>query len=473
MNELLDKFRGILNDSGVLVGEQITEKYQADWSGEQGCRPLAVLRPRDTAQVAAILRLCNNSGQKVSVQGGMSGLAGGAVPAPDELALSLERMHGIEEIDTDAMTLTALAGTPLATIQQAAKQAGYFFPLDLGARGSCHIGGNLATNAGGNQVLRYGMVRNLVLGLEAVLADGTIISAMNKMLKNNAGYDLKHLFIGSEGTLGIITRVVLRLYPLTSSTCTALCALNTFEDAIGLLKSTQSELVGALSSFEAMWANYFHYVTDNVKALHSPFERHFPLYVLLEMNGADQGQDQEKFERVLEHALESGLVVDAVIAQSIKEAQHFWQIRDGIGEILPGLSNAANFDVSIPIGHMQAFLTELEQQIHQRSGDTTLLSFGHIGDGNLHIFITTESKQDKQKTYALGYALTEKYQGAVTAEHGIGTTKTDYLPHSRTQAEIELMRRLKKCLDPGAILNSGRIIQADTITTNSNTEKYQ
>jgi len=299
MSELIEKLKALLGGNGVLAGEQITEKYQVDWSGEQSHLPLAVLRPQDTSQLAAVLKLCNNSGQKVVVQGGMTGIAGGGIPAPDEIAICLERMHGIEEIDIDAMTLTALAGTPLETIQQAAKQAGYCFPLDLGARGSCHIGGNLATNAGGNQVIRYGMTRNLVLGIEAVLADGTIISSMNKMLKNNAGYDLKHLFIGSEGTLGIITRVVLRLHPLMSSTCTALCALSSFEDALSLLKKTSAEFAGTLSSFEAMWANYFDHVIENIASLDSPFEQRFPMYVLLEMNGTAQQQDQERFEQVL------------------------------------------------------------------------------------------------------------------------------------------------------------------------------
>src|SRR5690606_19826334 len=228
----------------ILSGEEAGARYGQDWSTAASCMPLAVLRPASTEEVSRIIALCSRHAQPVVVQGGLTGLSGGAVPRPGKIALSLERLSGIEEIDHGSMTMTVKAGTPLEVIQQAAAEAGFVFPLDLGARGTCNIGGNIATNAGGNQVLRFGMTRNLVLGLEAVLADGTVISSMNKMLKNNAGYDLKQLFIGTEGTLGIVTRAVLRLYPRPRSRCTALLAMPGFPAVVQLLQQLQRDLGG-------------------------------------------------------------------------------------------------------------------------------------------------------------------------------------------------------------------------------------
>ncbi len=229
-----------LTSDSILTAEEISERYSVDFTGENAQMPLAVIRPGSTEEVALILRTCSELSQPVVIQGGMTGLAGGATPKQGEIALSLERLSGIEEVDPASMTVTAMAGTPLQAIQEAAESAGLLLPLDYGARGSCHIGGAIATNAGGNQVIRFGMTRNLVLGLEAVLADGTIVSSMNKMLKNNAGYDLKQLFIGSEGTLGVITRTVLRLFPRLSSRCTALCAVKSFSQSVPLLRDAQA-----------------------------------------------------------------------------------------------------------------------------------------------------------------------------------------------------------------------------------------
>ena len=278
----------------------------------------------------------------------MTGLSGGATPQAGEVAISMERMSGIEEIDTASSTATVLAGTPLQVVQQAAAEAGYLFPLDLGARGSCTIGGNIATNAGGNQVIRFGMMRNLVLGLEAVLADGTVVTSLNKMLKNNAGYDLKQLFIGTEGTLGIVTRAVLRLFPKLPSKSTALCALRSFDDAVALLHALQARLGGALSAFEAMWAPYFHYVVERIDAARSPFDDRHALYVLIELEGTDharrpRGSDGGTRGR----ARIPAIIVDAAVAQSEREARAFWAIRDGIGEVTPTLQPLCAFDVSL------------------------------------------------------------------------------------------------------------------------------
>lgn len=458
MKQLITKLQNELGNKGILTGTDISDRYRCDWTNENPSLPVAVLRPATTRELSAILKLCHDAGQKIVIQGGLTGLAGGATPQAGEMAVTLERMNGIEELDGESMTMTVLAGTPLQKVQETAHAAGFHFPLDLGARGSCTIGGNVATNAGGNQVIRYGMMRNQVLGLEAVLADGTVVSSMNKMLKNNAGYDLKHLFIGTEGTLGIVTRIVLRLQPRFPAACTALCALNRFSDVITLLQKTGKELSGSVSSFEVMWSDYYRYIVDHVESVRSPFERTFPLYVLLETEGSNQEQDEERFTSVLGEAMKTGLVEDVVIARSQKEADMFWAIRDGIGDVTPLLLPMANFDISIPISRMQTFLNYITEELRRRFAGIIILIFGHIGDGNLHILATTGSGGDVKSFYDIVYRAMQEYQGSVSAEHGIGVIKKNYLPYSRSPEEIALMRTLKTTLDPKGILNPGRVI---------------
>jgi FAD/FMN-containing dehydrogenase len=449
-----------LGDAAVLLADSMGAKHNVDFSGEHACAPAAVLRPRTTKQVADIMRACSSAGQKVVVQGGLTGLAGGATPQPGEIAISMEQMSGIEELDTVSMTATVLAGTPLQAVQQASDEAGFHFPLDLGARGSCTIGGNIATNAGGNQVIRFGMMRNLVLGLEAVLADGTIVSSMNRMLKNNAGYDLKQLFIGTEGTLGIVTRAVLRLYPKLPAKVSALCAVDGFASAIELLKTLQSGLGGALSAFEAMWDSYFHYVVDHVESARSPFERRHPMYVLIEAEGSDEAGERERLEAVLGEALGRSTLIDAVVAQSEREATAFWSIRDGIAEITPMLQPMLAFDVSMPLSVMPDFLARIDRELAAEFDEPTILVFGHIGDNNLHVSVTTGSEADFAPIGAVVYGATGDCGGSISAEHGIGVLRRDYLHLSRSGEEIELMRRLKAALDPQCLLNPGRVIPA-------------
>jgi FAD/FMN-containing dehydrogenase len=444
--------------SPVLTGDEITEKYQHDWSAETPGTPIAVVRPSSTAEVAAVMRVCSAAAQPVVVQGGLSGLCGGANPRGNEVALSLERLQGIEEIDAASMTMTVKAGTPLQVIQQAADAAGFVFPLDLGARGSCNIGGNISTNAGGNQVLRFGMTRNLVLGLETVLSDGTVISSMNKMLKNNAAYDLKHLFIGTEGTLGIVTRAVLRLFPKAVSRCSALVAVSDFPAVIALLQRLSRTCGGGLSAFEVMWASYYHFIIDNCNGITSPFEARHPLYVLAELEGSDAEKDQALFESTLGEAMEQALVVDAAIASSLREREGFWKIRDGVGEIGAFIKNTANFDVSVPISSMQAFLDAVESELKAALPECNMLVFGHIADSNLHFMCYTGRKEDVKTIYGVVYRTVGQYQGSVSAEHGIGVQKLAYLQHSRSAEEIALMRTLKQALDPNGILNPGRVI---------------
>ena len=457
MQDIITQLQAIPGND-VLLGNSISEKYQHDWSADAPGMPGAVLRPATTEALSAILRLCHAAGQPVVVQGGLTGLTGGAIPKSGELAINLERLNGIEELDADAMTMTVKAGTPLQTIQEAADAAGFIFPLDLGARGTCNIGGNISTNAGGNQVLRFGMTRALVLGLEAVMADGTVLTSMNKMLKNNAGYDLKHLFIGTEGTLGVVSRAVLRLFPKAASRCTALLALEDFADVTKLLRLLSVKFSGSMSAFEVMWASYFDFITEHVDSVDSPFDAHYPVYVLTELEGSDQEKDSELFMNTLSSAMEDGLVVDALIASSEKDREEFWKIRDGVGEIGAFIKDTANFDISVPISSMAAFLAQVEMELVAAVPGARMLVFGHIADSNLHFMCYTGSHDDVKAMYDVVYKVVGDFGGSVSAEHGIGVQKIGYLQHSRTPAEIALMQNLKQALDPKGILNPGRVI---------------
>lgn len=460
MQELISALREAVQ-SPVLAGAAIPEKYQRDWSSEAPGIPLALVRPASTAEVAAVLKVCAARSQKVVVQGGLSGLCGGGNPQAGEVALSLELLNGIEEIDTVAMTMTVRAGTPLQVVQDAAEQAGCVFPLDLGARGTCNIGGNIATNAGGTQVLRFGMMRSLVLGLEAVLADGSVICALNKMLKNNAGYDLKQLFIGTEGTLGIVTRAVLRLYPRAASRCSALVALADFAAVVQLLQRTSRDFGGALSSFEVMWASYYHFITDHTHGVVSPFQDRHPFYAIVELEGADPALDQARFEDTLGSVLEEGMILDATIAASQRERAAYWKIRDGVGEIGQFLKNVANFDVSVPIPLMDNFLAVVEAALCAALPDCRMLVFGHVADSNLHFICHTGRREDIKPICDIVYRTVGVFHGSVSAEHGIGVQKNRYLQYSRTPEELALMRTLKQALDPQGILNPGRVLSPE------------
>ena len=458
MNNLIASLVELLDSSTVLTGADISEKYHADWSGADPCQPLALLKPKTTQQLSEIMALCHEHDQPVVIQGGLTGLAGGATPQSGEIAISLERMNGIEELDATAMTVTALAGTPLQVLQDMADDSELFLPLDLGARGSCNIGGNVATNAGGTEVIRYGMTRSMVLGLEAVLADGTVINGMNKMVKNNSGYDLKHLFIGSEGTLGIVTRVVLQLQPKSRSSHTALCALNSYESVTKLLVELKRSLGSGLTGFELMWDSYYSKVLEVLPNLASPFQEKHAYYLLLEYKDNNQALGAERFESALFEQLESGLIDDALIAQSHQDADKFWQIRDGIGELFQVLGPVSNQDVSLPLEQIGPFADDLDQRLKAKYDNIGVLLFGHIGDNNLHVCAYTGRDEDKSRINEDIMLMIGEYAGAITAEHGVGVLKRDFLALSRTPSEIALMKTLKLAMDPKGILNPKRVI---------------
>ncbi|MGA7266108.1 MAG: FAD-binding oxidoreductase [Aestuariivirga sp.] len=447
---LLADLRAALGDDAVLAGADIGARYRSDRSETGTALPLAVIRPRTTEEVSAALQLCHAAGQPVIAQGGMTGLAGGGNPAGSEIVISLERLSGIEEIDTASATMTVKAGTPLETCQQAATEAGLFLALDLGARGSCQIGGNLATNAGGIRVIRYGMAREQVLGLEAVLADGTVVTSLNKMLKNNAGYDLKQIFIGSEGTLGLITRAVLRLHPPPGEIVTALCALANFDDVVTLLRRAQGRL-GGIVAFEAMWRDYFGF---NAAALGlSFFANEHGFWTILEST-----MEKEAVESFLAACIEDGLVADALIAQSEAQARQIWSVREGYP--IEKLPNLLNFDVSLPIVRIGAYAEACTAALMATWPAAHVSFYGHVGDSNVHICVSTlyGAGEDMHSVDDIVYGTLRDFGGSISAEHGIGTLKRPYLHVSRSPAELALMRQLKQALDPKGILNPGKVI---------------
>ncbi|HEX4077738.1 MAG TPA: FAD-binding oxidoreductase [Rhizomicrobium sp.] len=459
MSELLHEMKSFLGEAGVLEGARAAEAAQSNWSSLG--TPLAVLRPSSTSDVSRILRLCHAQRQPVVAWGGKTGLVEGA-NADGAFALSLDRMNRIEEVDTAGATMTVEAGCILQNVAEAAEAQGLFFPLDLGARGSATIGGNISTNAGGNRVIRYGMMREMVLGLEAVLADGTTVSSLNRLLKNNAGYDLKQLFIGTEGTLGIVTRAVLRLRPRPQSSAVAFAAVDTFAVLPRLLRHVERDLSGGLSAFEVMWEDFYRLVTTAPAKGRAPIGYGHPYYVLIEQLGSDADSDMARFERVLGETLEQGIVADAVIAKSQGERSAIWSLRDDVGQCARNRP-IFTFDVSLPIVEMESYVETVRLQLNARWADkATLMVFGHVGDCNLHLItgVGDGSPDARHAVESVIYGALEGRCGSVSAEHGIGLEKREYLALSRSEAEIALMRQLKRALDPRNILNPGKIFEA-------------
>ncbi|MES2490279.1 MAG: FAD-binding oxidoreductase [Pseudomonadota bacterium] len=459
MKTIVEALREAVGADAVLDADLTAERASSYWD-QSPMRAAALVRPRTTAEVAAVLKLCHARGQVVVTHGGLTGCVLGATTNQDSVVISMERMNQIEEIDLVGRTATVQAGVVLQKLQEAVRDKGMLFPIDLGARGSCTVGGNVATNAGGINVIRYGMMRSRVLGLEAVTADGTIISSMNRMLKNNAGYDLKQMFIGSEGTLGIVTRVIVRLEEAPVSRNSAMVALSSFEAVTGLLKRLQQSLGGQLSAYEVMWGDYFREVTADLPGCHrAPMDRHHPYYVMLEAEGANPEADAEQFTNVMSAALEESLVVDAVIPQSDTERTLLWDIRENF-QPLYARKPIFLYDVSLPIRDMEAYVIEVQARLKKRWPNSRCDVIGHIGDGNLHFFVTPgcEGENLHHQSDEDVYAPLKPIGGSISAEHGIGTEKRIHLGISRSPEEIELMRLLKRTLDPKAILNPGKIL---------------
>jgi FAD/FMN-containing dehydrogenase len=423
-----------------------------------GVEILGVAYPRSTEAVAAILRIASAAGVSVVPQGGLSGLAGGAVAMAPALLVSLEKMNAILEVDGDAMAITVEAGVVLETLQRAADAAGFLFAMDLGARGSAQVGGLVSTNAGGNRVLRYGMMREAVLGLEVVLPDGTVLTMLDKMLKNNSGYDLKQLFIGAEGTLGIVTRAVLKLSPKPAATTTLLCAVADYPAALALLGRLRARFAAELTAFEVMWPDFYGEATTG-QGRRSPLGLDHGLYILVEAFWQAPPAEEDPFVGLVMAAIGEGIVADAVVASSLREAEAMWTIRDASGEVFRTSRMPATFDVSMAPGRIGDFVAAHRAALRARWPAVRLAYFGHAADGNLHISVALDAGAGSEDEIdAMTYEMVGEWQAAVSAEHGIGAHKKPYLHHSRSPGEIATMRAIKAALDPHGLVNPGKII---------------
>ncbi len=458
----LEQALGAIVGAGqVFAGGDIDERYKTDLTKKYSTEPAYVVRPASTEQVAAIVKLAAGAGIPISPLSGRTGVVGGGVAANGGIVLSLERMNSIVEIDTASMTMTVEAGCILQTVQEAAEAEGGFLPLDLGARGSAMIGGVIATNAGGNRVVRWGMMRDMVIGLEAVLADGTVVSSLTKMLKDNAGYNWKHLLIGSEGTLAIITRAVLRLRPLPTSSQTAIVAVDNFEDVITVLRRLEAGLSGRLSSFELMWESFYQCITEaNLPQRPRPLPSGSPFYALVEALGSNAEDDAAQFQRELEKVMETGLITDAVIASSEREREGLWAVREEMELGLAGCRPFYSFDVSMALAAMPAFSVAAEKNLRQVYPNASVMFYGHAGDGNLHAIVSV-GEAGKEVQRAVDTAIFDAVRdvgGSIAAEHGIGQSRAPFLAWTRSPEELALMKMLKHALDPKNILNPGRLL---------------
>lgn len=460
MTALLDQIAAIVGPNGLITGADVALRA-ADWLGLATCKAKAVVRPASTDQLAQVMKACHTAGQSVVPAGGLTGLVHGSDASADDIQISFERMRGVIAVDPVGRTVTVEAGCPVQAVHEAVAEHGLVFAVDWGARGSATIGGGISTNAGGNRVVRYGMMRDNVLGVEAVLADGTVISSLNTLLKNNAAYDLKQLFIGSEGTLGLVTRAVLKLHPATSSEATGIVALDSYDAVLGLFAHLGQRLGSTLTSFEVMWRDHYELIAVNSGRHNPPLPGGHPYYAIIEACGIDPERDADHFAAVLGEALEQGLVADAVIAASKAQAQGIWKVREDIEGLFMATAPSVTFDVSLPIAAMDGYVNDLRAAVAARwSAESKVIVFGHLGDSNLHILVGPRpwSEDARSLVEELVYAPLKVLGGSISAEHGIGLEKRAWLHMSRSPEEIALMRTLKAALDPKGILNPGKVL---------------
>ena len=465
---LLDTLRQAVGAAHVLIDGDLTA-YEQDWRQRACGRALAVVRPGSTDEVAAVVRACAAAGASIVPQGGNTGLAVGSVPddSGTQVVLSLRRMDAVRAIDAANLTITVEAGGILQNLQQAAEQAGFLFPLSMASEGSCTIGGNLAANAGGTQVVRYGNARELCLGLEVVTAQGEVWNGLSGLRKDNTGYDLRDLFIGSEGTLGIITAATMKLYPLPAARLIAWAAVPSMQAAVDLLGLAHQHLGAGLTGFEVMNQFALSLVDKHYPQQRVPLFRTSPWCVLLE-NSDHESEDHARtlFERLLEAALEAGCVNDAVVAESLSQAQALWHIRESIplAQAEEGLN--IKHDISVPVSRIPAFVAETDALLAQAIAGVRLVDFGHLGDGNLHYNVQAPEggdakaflREQEERINTLVFDAVARHGGSISAEHGIGSLKAAKLPHYKSPVAMRMMRALKQALDPQGILNPGRVL---------------
>jgi FAD/FMN-containing dehydrogenase len=450
-DDLLEALLELTGPRGLLTGEDVRAR---------SCDPLrpaptlarAIIRPADTNELAAVLGLCARRGQRIVVHGGRTGVSGGAYTAEGDIVVSLERMTRIEDICLASQTAVVQAGVTVEALQTAAREKGLFYPIDLGSKGSATIGGTIATNAGGNRVIRWGMTRQNVLGVEVVLSDGTVMSSMNRLLKNNTGYDLKHLFVGSEGTLGVVTRAVVKLVPMPTSHSVAFVSVASFENVIELL--SRARRLPVLSAFEVMWSDFYELMAASGTE-RRPLGTGQPYYVLVEALGYNEKIDKEAFGAFLEDALERGLIFDAVVAASEKQRQDLWRVREGSEVIVREMSPFLSFDVSIEIPRVEAYLARVRATLRKRFPEVRFVTFGHLGDNNIHIGITVgaDTRALEREIESIVYECLPAFGGAISAEHGIGQFKRTWLDQQKSEGEKDVMRRLRNAMDPARLLN--------------------
>lgn len=459
---MLERLKTIVGPGGWTADPAVLEPHLREWRGDwRGSTPLMV-SPDTTEQVAAVVAACAESGTALVPQGGNTGLCGGAIPSGGQVLLSLARLDAVRSISPEDFSMVVEAGCILANVQSAAAGAGRYFPLSLAAEGSAQIGGNLSTNAGGINVLRYGTARNLVLGLEVVLADGTVWHGLRALRKDTAGYDLKQLFIGSEGTLGVITAATLRLFPPPRNVRTAMLAIAEPQDAVRLLSFLREQGGDGLEAFELIQHRALAFVLRHIPSTRSPFDAGHPWYVLLD---ASDPVDPDRISELLGAALEQSLALDAVIAKNEAEAAGLWRLRHSISEAQKYEGASLKHDVSVPIGRIGEFIDRAEAAILERLPGARVVAFGHVGDGNVHLNVSQPAEWRAERFHeqgepltALIYDLVAGFNGSFSAEHGIGQAKKRWLSQYRGAVDLALMRALKKALDPGNLLNPGKIL---------------
>jgi FAD/FMN-containing dehydrogenase len=459
-NTIISLFIEVLDNSSVLVGESLKSRFYHIWKTDIQLESLCLLLPRTTDEVSSIVKICNDNNQELIIHGGLTNLVGSTISNKTQVVISLEKMNRIIEVDESAKTITCESGVIIEDIINAVKDKNLLLPLNFGARGSAQIGGAVSTNAGGLRVFKYGMTRNLVMGIEAVLPDGTIISSLKKLMKDNSGYDLKQLFIGSEGTLGIVTKVVLRLYRLPKTRYTSLAVSNNYQDVLNLLKIMEDKISSNLTGFELLWNNTYKQMVSDKTQYNKYLPDNYKYYVFIEYMGGDFENDYNLFESIILECVDKGVIDDAVIGKDDKEQVNIWGIREDVAVLADERKFDQQFDISIPIPLIGEIIDKISRELKDCEGVKTIFPFGHVADGNIHFIIGKDSDDNelKSKINDIIYNNTQQVNGSISAEHGIGLDKKKYLIKSRSEDEIELMRLLKKSIDPKNILNPGRVI---------------
>lgn len=460
MQTLITQFKSLFGISRVLATDALANRYYHIWRMDEPLNAVAMLFPETTEEVSTIMRLCHEYDQPVAVFGGLTNLVGGTEVSADEVIISLERMNKVVEVDTSSRTITVQAGVTVEVIQQEAKSADLLFPLNFGAKGSAQIGGAISTNAGGLRVLRYGMTRQLVMGLEVVLADGTVISNLKKITKDNSGYDLKQWFVGAEGTLGIVTKAVMKLVEAPKSRNSVYFGINDYSNVVRLLRFMDAGCAGTLSGFELIWRDTFAAMTGDFASVNAPIALDYNYYVILETLGSDPMRDKESMILLLEQAGDLGLYEDAIIADTQADHDWFWRIREDVHVLKSQTKYDQHFDISLPIPLIGDVIDQITKQLKDLDGVEQVYTFGHVADGNIHYIIgkADDSEDLKLAINEIVYAPLQAIGGSVSAEHGIGLHKKAYLPVCRSEAEINLMRQMKQMLDSKGILNRGKLV---------------